>query len=458
MSAMPDAAPDYGGVQAAGQRTTAYAWSVLAVLTFIYVFNFLDRQLMSILQEPIKEELGLSDSDLGRMTGLYFALVYTVLGVFVGWIADRTNRRNLLFAGCFLWSLFTVLCGLAKTYPMMLAARMGVGVGEAAGAPPSYSIISDYFPAHKRGLALAIFSLGVPLGLAAGTFFGASLANLDVHWTIPILDIDVYKNWRVPFIVIGLAGILAAFLLLVVVREPKRGSMDVGKHRASADAGESSGFLETSLEFFRNPVLFWTALGCAIYAFVGYVATGWNVSFLIRVKGIDFAEVATWFSLMIAIAAGAGTLLSGVLVDWMGKRSKIWYGLLPAIAIGISGPLWVAYIYAPTWEMSLLILAGPTFLNIFYLAPALAVVQNTVKPSQRTLAGALLLLVNNLIGLGLGPTFVGELSTLFAATQGDVLGLQSAMFWVWPFYVLGVLILLMEARALRRAERAGQTW
>jgi MFS family permease len=442
----------------AGQRTTPYAWTVLAVLTFIYVFNFLDRQLMSILQEPIKKELDLTDSELGRMTGLYFALVYTVLGVFVGWIADRTNRRNLLFAGCFLWSLFTVLCGLAKTYPMMLAARMGVGVGEAAGAPPSYSIISDYFPAQKRGLALAIFSLGVPFGLAAGTFFGASLANLDMQGEIPFLGVDLYKNWRVPFVAIGFAGVLAAVLLLVVVREPRRGSMDVGKHKASAEAGEKSGFIETAAEFFRNPVLFWTAMGCAIYAFVGYVATGWNVSFLIRVKGIDFPEVATWFSLMIAISAGAGTLLSGALVDWMGKRSKIWYGLLPAIAIGLSGPLWVAYINAPTWDNALFILAGPTFLNIFYLAPALAVVQNSVKPSQRTMAGALLLLVNNLIGLGLGPTFVGELSTIFAQTQGDAQGLQSAMFWVWPFYAIGVAVLLMETLALRKAEREGKAW
>jgi MFS family permease len=443
---------------AASQRTTPYAWTVLGVLMFIYIFNFLDRQLMAILQEPIKAELKLSDAELGRMTGLYFALVYTVLGVFVGYIADRTNRRNLLFAGCFLWSLFTVLCGLAKTYPMMLAARMGVGVGEAAGAPPSYSIISDYFPAHKRGMALAIFSLGVPFGLAAGSAFGASLANLDIHWTIPILNIDIYKNWRVPFILIGGAGILAAFLLLVVVREPKRGAMDVGKARASADAGEKSSFIETTLEFFRNPVLFWTAMGCGLFAFVGYAASGWNVSFLIRVKGINFAEVATWYSLMIAVFAGAGTLLSGVMVDWMGKRSKVWYGLLPMIAIGLSLPCWILFVYAPTWQASLAILALPTFFNIFYLAPALAVVQNMVKPSQRTLAGALLLLVNNLIGLGLGPTFVGEMSSYFATTQGDVKGLESAMFWVWPFYAIGVAVLLMETLALKKAEQKGETW
>src|SRR5689334_24014247 len=198
------------GATPAAHRTTPYAWVVLAMLAFIYIFNFLDRQLMSTLIESIKKDTGFTDKQMGFMTGFNFALFYTVFGVIVGFLADRTSRRNILFAGAVLWSGFTALCGMAHNYPTMLAARVGVGVGEAAGAPPSYSIISDYFPAEKRGLALALFSMGVPIGQAAAIAFGA--------------QIDKLYGWRTAFIAIGIAGAIAALMMLFVVREPKRGA------------------------------------------------------------------------------------------------------------------------------------------------------------------------------------------------------------------------------------------
>ena len=229
------------------QRTTPYAWVVLAMLAFIYIFNFLDRQLMSVLIESIKHDpafpVPLTDEQMGWMTGFWFALVYTVLGVIVGFLADRTSRRNILFVGATLWSGFTALCGMATNYPMMLAARVGVGVGEAAGAPPSYSIISDYFPAEKRGLALALFSMGVPLGQAAAIAFGA--------------QVDKAYGWRTAFIAIGVAGVIAALLMLFVVREPKRGAMDPAK--LAATAHERSSFSATFWQFISRPVLLWTA-------------------------------------------------------------------------------------------------------------------------------------------------------------------------------------------------------
>lgn len=431
-SAEPAASPG-----AATPKVHPEAWIVLAVLLFIYIFNFLDRQLMSILQEPIKDELGLTDAQLGLMTGLYFALVYTVLGVVVGFLADRTNRRNILFAGAFLWSLFTVACGLAKTYPTMVAARMGVGVGEAAGAPPSYSIISDYFPAHMRGTALALFSLGVPFGMALGAAFGAKIHEI---W-----------GWRTAFIGIGAAGIVASFLLLILVHEPKRGAMD--DPEKARQAQEKSGFIETTRDFFSNPVLLLTALGCGAAAFVGYALLNWNVSFLIRVKGISYDAISKYYALMLAVSIGAGTLLSGALVDWLVKRSRVWYALLPAIAFALALPFHLAYVWAPDWQTALWLAAGPSFLNIFYLAPALAVVQNTVKPSQRTMAGALLLLVNNLVGLGFGPTYVGTLSDMFAESLGPVEGLKTAFAWVAPVYALTCLILLAQAWAIRLQDR-----
>jgi MFS family permease len=434
-TAAPAAAPE--------ARTPPYSWFVLFMLMFIYIFNFLDRQLMSTLQEYIKADLGLSDSQLGLMTGFFFALFYTGFGVIVGFLADRTSRVRILAAGCFLWSLFTALCGMAKTFPTMAVARVGVGIGEAAGAPPSYSIVSDYFPAHKRGLALALFSLGVPFGMALGAGFGGTIADI---W-----------SWRHAFVGIGIAGIVASVLLLILVREPKRGQMDekpaVATGPGTDEIVDQPGFLTTVKDFFSNPILLWTALGCGMAAFVGYAGLNWNVSFLMRVKEMQIADVAAYYALMLAIAMGLGTFLSGFVVDILAKRSKVWYGLLPAIAMALCIPFHLAYVASSGWVNALLLLAGPTFLNIFYLAPALAVVQNTVKPSQRTMAGALLLMVLNLIGLGGGPTMMGFMSDIFGAEHGPVEGLKMAFYALTPFFVLAVFFLLLMARALGKKEK-----
>ncbi len=433
---------------------SAYSWIVVSMLMFVYIFNFLDRQLMSTLQESIKHDLNLTDEQLGLMTGLYFAIFYTGFGVIVGFLADRTSRRNILFAGCLLWSFFTSLCGMARTYPVMLTARIGVGVGEAAGAPPSYSIVSDYFPAEKRGLALALFSMGVPLGQALGAGFGA---RIDAIW-----------GWRTAFIGIGIAGVIAAGLLLLVVREPRRGAYDVkpdtDMDAAPAQAAAQSSFLQTLSDFFTRPVMVWTALGCGLVALVGYAALGWNVSYLLRVKHMTREAVSIWYAGMIAGAMGLGTILSGPIVDWLVKRSRVWYALMPAIAITLSIPFWLGYVWAPDWQTGLAFLAVPTFLTIMYLAPALAVVQNYVAPGQRTMAGAMLLMVLNIIGLGGGPTLVGTLSTMFSshltsggmdATAASEQGLTQALVWVVPFYGVAVLFLALEAMALRREEKAG---
>ena len=461
-----------GAPPAAIARTPVYSWVVLFMLMFVYIFNFLDRQLMSTLQEYIKADLNLTDTQLGLMTGLLFAVFYTGFGVIVGFIADRTSRVRILAAGCFIWSLFTVLCGMAKSFPVMGAARVGVGVGEAAGAPPSYSIVSDYFPADRRATALAIFSLGVPFGMALGAGFGVKFATLDVHWIMPVFGIDIFQNWRFPFIAIGLMGIVASIILVIVVREPKRGAMDAKPAMPTGPGADelahdrSPGFISTVKDFFSNPVLLWTALACGLVSFVGYAGLNWNVSFLMRVKEVPAAQIGAYYALMLAIAMGLGTFLAGPIVDFMSKRSKIWYALVPAIAMTAAVPFHLAYVYAPQtnvqfsvfgWNIdiavAILLLAGPTFLNIIYLAPALAVVQNTVKPSQRTMSGALLLMVLNLIGLGGGPTMMGILSDVFAVDHGPVGGLQLAMLALTPFYALAVLFLLMEARALGKREK-----
>lgn len=449
------------GAPSAPHRTTPYAWLVLFFLAFIYIFNFLDRQLMSVLIESIKNDpafatqlpdgttVGLTDAQMGWMTGFWFALVYTVLGVIVGFLADRTSRRNILYVGATLWSAFTALCGFAQNYPTMLAARMGVGVGEAAGAPPSYSIISDYFPAEKRGLALAIFSMGVPLGQAAAIAFGA--------------QIDKLYGWRTAFIAIGIAGVIAALIMLFVVREPKRGAMDPGY--AAAAAQERSSFGQTFWEFISRPALLWCALGCGISALVGYAALGFNAPFLIRVLKITPDELSLWYALVVGVGIGIGTLASGAIVDRMAKRSRVSYAIVPLVAMAAATPFWYFYTQAQDWPMALALLFLPLLLNIFYLAPALALVNNSVKASQRTMSSAILLMILNFIGLGAGPTLVGILSTNFATTKiaagvdkvvAAQEGLREALMWMTPFFLVALVFIALEAMAIGREVKAGK--
>src|SRR4051812_8141198 len=206
------APPSPLSIQASTARGSRYVWVVLALLCLVYVLNFLDRQLLSILAKPIQDDLGVTDGQLGRLGGLYFALFYCIVGVPVAWLAERGNRVRVLSVACALWSVATAACGLAQTYPQLALARMSVGIGEAGGVPPSYSIISDYFPAARRGTALGLFNLGPPIGQALGVIFGARIA--------------AEYSWRCAFIVLGLAGVVAAVVVWAAVREPKRGATD----------------------------------------------------------------------------------------------------------------------------------------------------------------------------------------------------------------------------------------
>lgn len=446
MAIAPTSAGSPKGNPADYQPVTGYSWFVLAMLCIVYVFNFLDRQLLSILTEPIKGELQLSDAQMGRLGGIYFAAFYTIIGIPVGWLADRTNRVRILALGCFLWSLCTFWSGRATTYPMLVAARMGVGIGEAGGAPPSYSIVADYFPAYRRGTALAIFSLGVPFGQALGIAFGAKIAEL--------------YDWRLAFVVLGGAGVVMSALLVFLVKEPKRGRMDVKLDIHMQEAPpvaleeEKAKLGETIKMFFGRPVLLWTALSCGAAGFVTYAVLNWTTPFLMRDKGMTLGEIALYYSILTLVFTGTGTWAAGAMVDKLATRSKVWYALVPAIALGAAIPFYLAFVMAPTWPIALAFLAGPAFLNIFYLAPALAIVQNSVRPNQRTISGALLLFVLNLVGLGFGPTFIGQLSTSLSAEFGKE-SLQQAMMWLTPFYVIVVVTHLVAAWSIKREQVNG---
>ena len=422
---------------AVSTRPGPMAWFVLATLCFVYVLNFLDRQLLSILAKPIQDELGISDGQLGLLGGLYFAMFYCVLAIPVGWLADRGNRVRVLSVACGLWSAATAACGMASNYPQLALARMIVGVGEAGGVPPSYAIIADYFPSGTRGTALSLFNLGPPIGQALGVAFGASIA--------------ASYSWRLAFIWVGVVGLLTAIFVWFAVREPTKGGLDA-RADAVADSGPPPAFWHTCRAFFANPVLRGMALACGATQFVTYAILNFTVLLLMREKGMTLTDVALWYALLIGIGTAAGMFLSGRLIDRLAKRSKAAYAWLPAVGLALAIPFFAGFVWAPGWQLALLFLILPTGLNYFYLSPAVTLVQEEVRPNQRVLSGALLLLVMNLIGLGLGPTYLGAASDYFRADYPQH-SLQMAFYTLIPFYLLAVGLFLLLARRIRSQER-----
>ena len=402
---------------------------VLVILTFVYVLNFLDRQLLGILAKPIQDSLHITDGQLGLIGGLYFAFFYCFIAVPVGWFADRTNRVSVVALACAIWSGATTACGLAVTFPQLVAARMLVGFGEAGGVPPSYAIITDTFPPGRRGTALSIYNLGPPIGAAIGIAFGASIAAAF--------------DWRDAFVAIGIVGLITAVAVRVFVREPARGALDGAAVRAG-----SAPFWGTIAMFVRNPVLTLTSLGSGATQFVTYGLGNFAVLFLIREKGMTLGQIAIWYAIAVAFGMGIGMLASGRIIDRLARRSRQVYAMGPAISLAIALPFYVAFVWAPTWPLALVLLTVVMLLNYFYLSASVALVQEEVRPDQRVLSGALLLLVMNFIGLGLGPTYVGQASDYFAA-HGSAHSLRDALYTLSPAYLVAIVLFLSLARVLR---------
>jgi len=404
-----------------GAVVTRRAWWVLAVLCFVYVLNFLDRQLLSILAKPIQDELQVTDGQLGRITGLYFALFYCIISLPVGWLADRTNRVRVLSLACALWSAATVACGLASSYPKLVAARISVGIGEAGGVPPSYAIVSDYFPPGKRGTALGIYNLGPPLGQALGVAFGASIAAA--------------YSWRTAFIALGAVGVVTALGVILFVREPVRGGLDTV---ATAPVARE-GFWLTCRAFFSRPILVLVSLASGATQIVTYATMNFTTLFLMREKGMTLQQIAVFYSLIVGICFGGGIYTSGRLIDRWAPRSKRAYATIPAVSLLLAIPFFIGFVWAPTWPVALLFLIGPMYFNYFYLSAAVTLVQQEVAPQRRVLSGALLLLVMNLIGRCIGPTYLGAMSDYFRIDHPHNC-LQLAFYALIPFYLLAVLL------------------
>jgi predicted MFS family arabinose efflux permease len=414
----------------------ARARLVLGVLCLVYVLNFLDRSLLGILAKPIQDTLHVTDSQLGLIGGLYFALFYCFISIPVGWVADKTNRVWVLTFACAIWSAATAACGIASNYSQLVLARMTVGFGEAGGVPPSYALVSDYFPPGRRGTALGIYNLGPPIGAALGVAFGASIAAA--------------YSWRDAFIALGFIGIVVAVAVRLLVREPVRGGLDPDHTTNSASA---SGFWQTIRMFFSRPALVLAALASGATQVVTYGAGNFATLMLIREKGMTLNEVAIYYALVLGIAMSAGIFVSGRVIDRFTRRSKAAYAIVPALSLIIAVPFFVGFAYEPHWQQALLFFIGPTFFNYFYLSSSVTLVQEEVRPDQRVMSGALLLLVMNFIGMAVGPYLVGALSDYFHAAHPHN-SLQLAYYGLMPFYFIAIVLFFWLARVLHKEQHS----
>lgn len=397
---------------------------VLAILLTAYIFNFLDRQILGILAQPIKADLHLSDTQFGAIGGLAFALLYSVLGIPLAYLADRTSRSGVIAGALALWSGFTALCGLAHGYGQLFLFRLGVGIGEAGGVAPSYALIADYFTPERRSRALAIFSLGIPIGLALGTLIGAYIAHA--------------LNWRAAFIAMGIAGVVLAPILRLVVRDvprPFTGPVQI-------PIGDVFSILA------GKPAFWLMAFGASASSLCGYGLALWTPSILMRSFKLDLLSTGNFLASLVFIGGCTGVFAGGWFADRLGQMDRGWYAKLPAIAWLITGPAFVAGFFAPNLYAAWVLLLIPNALNILWLGPVTTAVQHLVPAPMRATASATFLLINNLIGLGVGPLLIGRLSEALKATYG-VDSLRNAAVACTSFYLVAALLMSFCVKPLR---------
>ncbi|WP_301749496.1 MFS transporter [uncultured Erythrobacter sp.] len=393
----------------------------LWILLVVYVFNFIDRQIVNILAEPIARDLDLSDTQIGLMTGLAFALFYTVLGIPIARYADRgtTSRPKVIAVALAVWSAMTALCGLAQNFAQLLLARIGVGVGEAGCTPPAHSLISDMVPPERRASALAFYSLGIPVGTLLGMMIGGTLAD--------------HVGWREAFVIVGLPGVALALVVLFVIKDPRHSdaaSILRGKNQPAAlPLGQAVAEVMRSRAF----VLLLFAGSAA--SFLAYGKTTWTTIFFQRTHELTPGQVGLWFGLLGGVAGILGTWAGGYLADRFGAKNRRHVLSAPAIGMALAVPLAIAAYHAPSWPLALALLFIPTVCNSFYYGPTYSAAQGLVPVRARAIAAASLLFFQNLIGLGLGPLFFGMLSDWLQPTYGA----DSVRYVLYGAAVLGLV-------------------
>lgn len=368
----------------------------LWVLLIVYILNFLDRQILNILAEPIKDELGLSDTQLGLLAGPAFAVFYAVLGIPIARYADRasTNRISLISVSLAIWSGMTVLCGFAQNFWQMALARIGVGVGEAGCTPSAHSLISDAVAPEKRASAIAFYGMGVPIGTLLGLVIGGVVNDI---W-----------GWRVALMLVGAPGLLLAVLLPLLLREPRRSGLIKGQ--ASPAGPVQVPVREAVAEVFTSRAYVLLLVAASFAAFLSYGKGLWTLSLFIRSHGMTTTEVGLIGSVTLGIAGVFGTWLGGWAADRFGATNRRHILTLPAVGMAVAAPIQFLGYGAPIWWVAGLLILVPTILNAAYYGPAYACVQGLVRKELRAVAASVMLFGQNLIGLGLGPFVFGALS------------------------------------------------
>ena len=421
--------------------TPGYSAYVLGLLFVVYVFNFIDRQVLSILLQPIKDDLGVSDTFMGFLTGFAFAFFYTFAGIPIARFADRASRRTIIAVGLVVWSSMTAVSGLARSGLQLAMARVGVGVGEAAGTPPAHSLLSDYFPPERRATALAIYAMGVYVGVA--------LAFIGGGW------IGTQFGWRTVFIAVGLMGIPLAIVVRATVRELPRGYSDPGP----LETIEQAPFMEAAGTLLRNRSFVLIVLATSLQSLWGYGLLTWGPTFLIRQHDLPVVDVGLQLGIPIGLMGGLGVVLGGRLADALGQRDERWYMRLPAIECIVLVPLALVFVLADNLTVALVAFYPLYLLGAMYVGPMHSTIQGLVVPNLRATASAINLFVVNMLGLGLGPLLIGLLNDAFADRWGEgairysmliaavVGGTSSWVFWRASRHLPGDLQAARDAAA-----------
>jgi len=413
------------------EQRPGYRYAVLAMLTLTYTFNFLDRQILGILKEPIKRDLGLSDTELGLMGGLAFAMLYSTVAVPVAWAADRMRRTWIITVALALWSGFTMLCGAATGFWSLFLARLGVGFGEAGGVAPAYSLVGDYFPPAQRARALAAYSFGIPLGSALGTLFGGLMA--------------AYIDWRFAFVAVGAAGVLLAPLFKWVVKDPVRGAFDIVS--IGAETPIAPRFVDVVRTVLPKPTFWLLAFGAASSSISGYGVAFWLPSFFMRSLQLTLAQTSLFYGSLQLIGGMAGIWLGGALSDRLGATNRRAYALVPAVCYLVGLPFFLTAMNSASLVVTWLLFVVPLGLNLAWLGPVVNAVQHLAPATMRSTTSALFLLVNNLLGLAVGLWVFGFLSDLLAPRYGAE-SMRYAIYCGLSFYLLAATLLYSASRRL----------
>jgi len=412
----------------------SYRNFVLVLLTIVYGFNFIDRQIMGILAPFIQKDLGLTNTELGLLIGLAFAVFYTVVAIPIAWLADRYNRVNILSIALATWSGFTALTGLANNFIQIGLARMGVGIGEAGGSPPSHSIISDLFPKEERASALGVYSMGIPLGIMAAYFVTASLMGSSG-------DVD----WRRIFIFLGLTGVGLALVVKLVLKEPVRGAMELG---ATAEIKKPP-FKESLKELMKIPAWWAMCFGIAFGSFVSYSKSAFQTKYLVTLDpSFDFQTLVIILGIMNGTTYAAGAFFGARLADKWGKKDIRAYGWLPAISIALCLPVGLVTWWVPSIEVHLIFATLFLLLIGIYLGPSFAIAQTLAPIHMRAMSTALFFFILNMIALGGGPTFSGWIMDIFKENFNDLESIRYAMTVTSFVFVPSVISFLLVSKYL----------